>query len=538
MTLIDQRILIDAPPQVVWDYISDPAKLTSWNAGYTNVSVLTTQQTGPGTRRRCTPANGKKDVIEEITHWVDGWGYEYTIVDGGPYRHYQGRLRLQAVPDGTSVQWIVSYRPKGPLGLLRDRLNGRRAVMVMMATSLRQLRRRIDELGVRMDADTRARVGMQGRLNADERAHYQRRYAPPPGLETPEGALAGEPAADQPVPAPPDAPAEIPTGPVPSFVAGLTSGLDEPDYASTADTEPRAPKGLREAIQAQQDSAPLPDAAAQDIAPPEGAPSISASQEAPPQDSAPQEVPPPPTITPPVERAPLAKPPAEEETRSPFAPPIAPPVAPPAAPPAESAVPDILPDYRRPAPPAEPAAPDVLPDYRRPTPPRGIPSVKRTADDSPPPEETSEPPRAVPAPPVAPPAAPVLPADSRPDMPSRVAESPATPARAMPPVEPSPLRTAQEMPPARRPDLPPPTPTTDTGEMSIWEVFGMTRPSEQDTAALNDLIHSVETRKKKDARRARRGGAKRPVRVRQMPAAVGLRLRLQMVRVRWEHKAR
>jgi len=66
----------------------------------------------------------------------------------------------------------------------------------MMTTSLRQLRRAMDELGVRMDAMFRAKVGIQGRLNVDERAHYQRRHPAPTeavspdaaGLSAPEGA--------------------------------------------------------------------------------------------------------------------------------------------------------------------------------------------------------------------------------------------------------------------------------------------------------------------------------------------------------------
>jgi len=77
------------------------------------------QQTGQGTRRRCTPATGGKDFIEEITAWVDGLGYEYRVVEGGPYRSFQGRFRLQPGPDGTSVQWTVWYRPKGILGAIR-----------------------------------------------------------------------------------------------------------------------------------------------------------------------------------------------------------------------------------------------------------------------------------------------------------------------------------------------------------------------------------------------------------------------------------
>ena len=54
MPLIDQRILIDAPPEVVWQVFSDQNQLAQWHAGVTSVSVLTTQQRGTGVRRRCT----------------------------------------------------------------------------------------------------------------------------------------------------------------------------------------------------------------------------------------------------------------------------------------------------------------------------------------------------------------------------------------------------------------------------------------------------------------------------------------------------
>ncbi|MCD4685134.1 MAG: SRPBCC family protein, partial [Anaerolineae bacterium] len=43
MTLIDQRVVIDAPPHIVWDFISDPAQIKRWHTGYRNISVLTTQ---------------------------------------------------------------------------------------------------------------------------------------------------------------------------------------------------------------------------------------------------------------------------------------------------------------------------------------------------------------------------------------------------------------------------------------------------------------------------------------------------------------
>ena len=414
MTLIDQRILIDAPPQIIWEFISDPYKLAEWHAGYTSVSVLTTQQTGLGTRRRCAVTGGGKDVIEQITAWVDGLGYEYEFVESGPYRLMRGRIRLQPGPDGTSVQWTVEYQPKGPFGLLRDWLGRRKQFAAMMAASLRELRQQVNALGLRMDDTYRARLGIQGRLNVAERAQYQRRH------------------------------------PVP--------GADSPVPASVAENTPAQDAGMAEDTPLPADEAIAPSQAEVTPEPPTSLPEI------------------------PIETAAIA---AEEELAASPPPAPAEPTLPP--PPVIAPPPLIVPPG------------DAEPDYRRVTPPRGIPAVQRPLAHEPP----------------SPFARPV---------PQGEELAPAQPTP--PPEAPSPApRGGREQ--ADRPEtLPPPTPKTDTGEMSIWEVFGLRRPSEQDEDALQGLIQSVETRKAVEQRRETlRRGLKRPPRVRLAESASGLRSR-------------
>ncbi len=414
MTLIDQRILIDAPPSIIWDYISDPYKLAQWHAGYTSVSVLTTQQTGLGTRRRCAVTGGGKDVIEQITAWVDGLGYEYEFVEAGPYRLMRGRIRLQPGPDGTSVQWTVEYRPKGPFGLLRDWLGGRKQFAAMMAASLRELRQQVNALGLRMDDTYRARLGIQGRLNVAERAQYQRRH-PVPGADSPAPASVAENA--------------------PAHDAGMA------EVASLPIEQAVTP---REAEVAPEPSTSLPETPIETAA-------IAAEEglvATPPPAPAEPALPPPPVIAPP----PLIAPPGDAE-----------------------------------------------PDYRRVTPPRGIPAVQR-----PPAHE--------------------LPSPFARPVPQGEELAPARPTP--PPGAPSPAPPGGREQADRPETLPPPTPKTDTGEMSIWEVFGLRRPSERDEDALQGLIQSVETRKMVEQRRqSLRRGLKRPPRVRLAESAGGLRSR-------------
>lgn len=399
MTLIDQRILIDAPTDIVWKVVADPSHLASWHAGYKGVSVLTTYTAGVGSRRRCTLNTGK-DVIEEITAWLEGLGYEYAVIEGGPFRKFQGRIRLQAGPDGTSVQWTVSYQPKGVMGGFKDRISGRRAMMALMAASLRQLRREVDALGARMTELDREKVAIRGRLNADERAQYQRRYAPPEGVVVP---------VQQEI---------VPVETTPSFVAELTGSAEESDYSHTADTKPKPPAGLHEAIAEAEKIEPVEEK----VVPTEDLPFVR----------------PPDEITPPPE--------------------VVPPAPEPEAPPAPVELVQDTPSHGMPA--VEIETPPSVPDSMKQTPPRGL--------------------------------------------------------------APSDLQD---------PHLPPPTPKTDTGEISIWEAFGLKRPSEQDQAVIDDLMRSVKLRTL-EAQRIGGRFSKRPARVRHLTIVLGLRLRLALQEVR------
>jgi len=435
LPLIDQRILIDAPPEVVWQLISDQSQLPSWHAGYTSVSVLTTQQRGSGVRRRCTLAGGK-DVIEEISAWVDGMGYEYHRVEGGPYKDYQGRLRLQLGPDGTSVQWTITYTPKGLLGQLRDRLKGNREHVQMVSASLRQLRREVDALGQRMNDQARARAAIRARLSADERAAFAQRQ----GVAEDEGQ------------APPHAaaPSRTPRAAEPSFVSELA--VAEPVVDPLADTQPQ-------------------DAPEEAAAPPDSPGPIDTPPPATPEEEVPLHQ----RVTP-AHGTPSVQP-SSSVIEGPAPHPPASPVPPPAEikPPAASEAPALPPpaEIKPPAPVAQPEA-DPYARFRRP-------------------------------------------ADATRDL------------NATPPggVRPAALQQEAAASPEPRPGLPPQTPKTDTGEISIWEVFGLRRPSDQDADALDDLIQSLQARQMAEQRLQGRF-VRRSARVRFPAGTLGLRLQLAL----------
>lgn len=332
-TLIDQRILIPAPTYAIWAVLADANQLPSWRIDCQKVEILTARQFGVGMRCRCTPPRGKPK-IEEMLAWYEGLGYEYQVVENRAYRSYVGRLRLQAVPEGTIVQWTITYEPKGLLSRLMNKISGRAQLEEDCADSLRQLYRVIQALGYGAGSSPEAR----------KRQTLQ---------------------------------------PVQSIVRSSTQPIVVPAEEAAADTKPRKPEGLAEAIAAKAEAG-VPYATTQ---PAHGTPATA------PTDLA-----------------------------------------------------DVLP-ATPPPPVLEEELPPGMPEHLKVTPPQGIPKVDlsrvRYADEV-------------------------------------GAENDLAPAD-------EDLRQTQLM----RPGLPPPTSKDDTGEISIWDAFGIKPPSRSDAEALDVLVKTA-----------------------------------------------
>jgi uncharacterized protein YndB with AHSA1/START domain len=112
MQTIDQRIIIPASPEAVWGTLCDVRQNPTWMHDCEAIAFVSSSHSGPGTRWRSTVRKGH-DALIQVTAWYNGLGYEYTIVDGMPFRQNIGRIRLQEIPEGTVVQWTFSYEPRG-----------------------------------------------------------------------------------------------------------------------------------------------------------------------------------------------------------------------------------------------------------------------------------------------------------------------------------------------------------------------------------------------------------------------------------------
>ncbi len=139
MTTIDHRILIPKSAASVWDFLSDVTNNPSWQVDCKSLSILTpAHRSGQGLRWRYSSGSGREYVLE-VTAWYDGIGYEYVYVDGVPFKEGKGRIRLQEIPEGTIVQWTLTYEVGGVLGGMRDAVGIRRQFESVMVESLRSL---------------------------------------------------------------------------------------------------------------------------------------------------------------------------------------------------------------------------------------------------------------------------------------------------------------------------------------------------------------------------------------------------------------
>lgn len=126
--------------------------------------------------------DNERDFVLEITAWYNGLGYEYVYIEGPGFEENIGRIRLQEIPEGTIVQWTFTYELPGVFGGLRNALGTRRQLDKLIADSLRKLYLQIKAQSAAIPIE--AKSLMRDAPNAEARSQYQPRH-PSPVKEVP-----------------------------------------------------------------------------------------------------------------------------------------------------------------------------------------------------------------------------------------------------------------------------------------------------------------------------------------------------------------
>jgi uncharacterized membrane protein len=141
---VERELVINAPREEVWAFITNPDNYTTFFSGITRWDVEGRKKRGCGARYRMLMHVGSAEVggVVEVVEWEDPGDMAWTSVLGVDQR---GRWRLREHgPNRTSVMFRLSYHaPGGLLGWLSDQLS---APMVRgnIQHALQNLKRQIE----------------------------------------------------------------------------------------------------------------------------------------------------------------------------------------------------------------------------------------------------------------------------------------------------------------------------------------------------------------------------------------------------------
>ena len=116
---ITETFVVNRPPEAVFDYVTDPSKLASWQTSITAVEPLTDGPPGLGTRvrERTKPPGGKEfEQVVEFTEFTRPQRLHVHIVEG-PYP-VDGTWLFEPSGNGTRVQFVAEGPLRGVMRLL------------------------------------------------------------------------------------------------------------------------------------------------------------------------------------------------------------------------------------------------------------------------------------------------------------------------------------------------------------------------------------------------------------------------------------
>ena len=140
---IEQVFDVARAPEIVFDYLTNPANLAEWQTSKTSVEQLTDGPPGLGTRvrERTKPPGGREfEQIVEFTEFDRPRRVHAHIVEG-PYR-IDGTWSFASAGDGTQVHFVAEGDLRGPMRLAQPLI--KRLMSRQFAGYHENLRRRLE----------------------------------------------------------------------------------------------------------------------------------------------------------------------------------------------------------------------------------------------------------------------------------------------------------------------------------------------------------------------------------------------------------
>jgi uncharacterized protein YndB with AHSA1/START domain len=140
---ITETFVVGAPPEVVFDYVTEPSQLSDWQTSKTLVEKLTDGPPSLGTRvrERTKPPGAKEfEQIVEFTEFDRPRRFHVHVVEG-PYP-IDGTWTFEPDGDGTVVSFAAEGELRGPMHYLEPIF--KRLMARQFAAYHRNLRRNVE----------------------------------------------------------------------------------------------------------------------------------------------------------------------------------------------------------------------------------------------------------------------------------------------------------------------------------------------------------------------------------------------------------
>jgi uncharacterized membrane protein len=153
---ISKDIVVSAPPQVVWEYVSNLDNYLKFMAGMTRWDAEGEVHSGLGARRKMLMKVGSAEVggLIEFVEWDEPKDLAWSSVSGVDQR---GRVRLRPVGERrTRVEFRYAYGVAGAgfFGWISEKVSAP-TIAGNISRSLHQLKRLVEQERSRHDAEAR-----------------------------------------------------------------------------------------------------------------------------------------------------------------------------------------------------------------------------------------------------------------------------------------------------------------------------------------------------------------------------------------------
>jgi uncharacterized membrane protein len=153
---VNADIVVSAPPELVWETVSDPSRYLHFMSGVTRWEVVSDQRDGLGARYRMLMRVGSAEIggLVELVEWAENRDIAWVSVTGVDQR---GRWRLRDEGDGqTRVEFRLAYgvAGSGVFGWVAEQLAAP-TVRGHLRRTLQQLKRQVEHEQLRTAAAAR-----------------------------------------------------------------------------------------------------------------------------------------------------------------------------------------------------------------------------------------------------------------------------------------------------------------------------------------------------------------------------------------------